>query len=134
MTEHNKTLQESVQTLENQKYAIKNKYDNLQKEVSEKTKLIKENKESNDSIRNNLEKLTTEQNAKFTTYDTFKKRIITPIKNLEHFDPIVTGSKIKSLEQAKQSLSSQVATIKKQLPALKSYANSVSPQKSTPRK
>ena len=131
LMEHNKTLQESVQTLENQKSAIQNKYDNLQKEVSEKTKLIKENKESNDSIRNNLEKLTAEQNAKFTTYDAFKKRINTPIKNLEHFDPIATGSKIKSLEQAEQSLSSQVATLKKQLLALKSYANSVSPQKST---
>ena len=43
----------------------------------------------------------------------------------------MTSNKIKSLEQADQSLSSQVATMKKQLLSLKSYANTVSPQKST---
>ena len=131
LTEQNKTLQESIQTLENQKSIIQNKYENLQKDVSENNKLIKQNKERSDSMRNNFEKLSAEQSSKFTTYDAFKKRVNTPLKNLETFDPIMTSNKIKSLEQADQSLSSQVATMKKQLLSLKSYANSVSPQKST---
>ena len=124
-------LTESIQTLENQKSIIQNKYENLQKDVSENNKLIKQNKERSDSMRNNFEKLSAEQSSKFTTYDAFKKRVNTPLKNLETFDSIMTSNKIKSLEQADQSLLSQVATMKKQLLSLKSYANSVSPQKST---
>ena len=97
----------------------------------EKSKLITQNRQSTETIQKSLEKLTSEQNAKFTTYDAFKKQISTPLKNLETFDSATTENKIKSLEQAEKSLSSQVTTLRKQMMSLKSYANSVSPQKDT---
>lgn len=103
LIEQNKSLEESVQTLDYQKSELQERYDNLQKELIEKSKLITQNRQSTETVQKRLEKLTSEQNAKFTTYDAFKKRISTPLKNLETFDSATTENKIKSLEQAEKS-------------------------------
>ena len=57
LTEQNKSLQECVQTFENQKSDIQKRYDNSQKELSEKGKLIEQNKECNSSIGNKSRKI-----------------------------------------------------------------------------
>ena len=127
--QQNQSLEQSIETLQNEKTEIENRIKILEQDIEEQNKKVALNTERIKTLKQSQEKLATEQSAKFTTYDAFKKQVNSTVKNIEDFDPLVNDRRIKAIEQNNLNMLSQTNYLRKQVLSLKSYANSVSPQK-----